>query len=92
MLALGVLTALAIGLSILWPRKASLISLLVLVTILAFVALTEAFAPSVSNLHADYGAWIGDPAIVFAWCCAAVAAVLVFYGRPADSGPGVDAG
>jgi hypothetical protein len=92
MLALGALTVLAIVLGILWPRKGLLISLLFLMTILASIALTEAFAPSESNLHADYGAWIGVPAVVFAWCCIAVATALALHWSPARSGPGVAAG
>lgn len=92
MLALGVSTALAIVIGILWPRRAWLVTLLVLATILAFVTLAEALDPSMSNLRAGYGAWIGVPAVGFAWCCIAAATALVLHRRPARSGPGVAAG
>ncbi|MGH9091540.1 MAG: hypothetical protein ACRDZR_09220 [Acidimicrobiales bacterium] len=85
MMVLGALTALAIVIGMLWPRRPLLVTLLVVATILAVVTVAEAFSfgDPWPDLRAAYGAWIGVPAIVFAWCCIAVATVLDLRWRPA---------
>lgn len=79
-LALGVLTVLAIVTGLLWPRRAWLVVVLVLAGVLVVVTLLEATAQlSVDpgpNLNAAYGAWIGSTAAVLAWCGIAVATYL----------------
>ncbi len=94
MLVLGLSTAVANAITIAWPRRASLVGLSVLATILLFVVLTEAFVPFVPAapaVRADYGAWIGAPAVAFAWCCIVVAAALGLHRRPVRPIPGVAA-
>lgn len=80
MLALGVFTALAIVIGLLWPMRSLLIALFVLATVLLLVTIAEAFASSFGDpwpyVHSGYGAWIGAPAVGFAWCCTAAATAL----------------
>lgn len=95
MLALGVLTALAIVIGLLWPVKSLLITLFVLATMLSCVTIAEAFASSLGDpwpyLRSGYGAWIGAPATVFAWCCIGVATALGLHRRPVRPITGVTA-
>lgn len=79
-LALGAVTAIAICMALLTPRKALIVLALLVATSLVVAAFLEARASlSVNpgpNLHADYGAWIGTAVAVLALTCIAVSTYL----------------